>query len=123
MPATWKNQTPKSIHPPRGRSTKKPRSVAVARYAARFIPGKHLGKSWRRRSPARIDAVPQRLKLILSKVCGFTATVGHEEAPVVWGDRGQGWENLNAGVRSQPYKITMSRRLLLWHIEHLPRMK
>ena len=31
--------------------------------------------------------------------------------------------NLNAGVRSQPYRITMSWRSLLWHVEHLPRMK
>jgi len=46
-----------------------------------------------------------------------------KESPDEKSLRGQGWENLNAGVRSQPYKITMSRRLLLWHVEHLPRMK
>ena len=31
--------------------------------------------------------------------------------------------NLNAGVRCQPYRITMSWRSLLWHVEHLPSMK
>ena len=34
-----------------------------------------------------------------------------KESPDEKSLRGQGWENLNAGVRSQPYKITMKLAL------------
>jgi hypothetical protein len=67
------------------------------------------------RGETRLALTPQRGRVPRMRV--------PKESPDEKSLRGQGWENLNAGVRSQPYKITMSRRLLLWHIEHLPRMK
>ena len=54
---------------------------------------------------------------------GSSYAGSNQEEPDEKSLRGQDWENLNAGVRSQPYKITMSRRSLLWHAEHLPRVK
>src|SRR6185312_8913947 len=37
--------------------------------------------------------------------------------------QGYGWENLNAGVRSQPHTITTSRHSLLWHGCYFPMKK
>jgi hypothetical protein len=55
-----------------------------------------------------IGATPESIGM--SGVAGQSgvAAVGkasQKEAPVVWGDRGLGWE-IDAGVRSQPYMIT-----------------
>ena len=61
------------------------------------------------RGETRLALTPQRGRVPRMRV--------PKESPDEKSLRGQGWENLNAGVRSQPYKITMSRRSLLWHVK------
>jgi hypothetical protein len=58
-----------------------------------------------------IGATPESIGMSGAVGQSGVAAVGkasQKEAPVVWGDRGLGWE-IDAGVRSQPYMITMSR--------------
>ena len=62
---------------------------------------------WEFARKTRLALTPQRGRVPRMRV--------PKESPDEKSLRGQGWENLNAGVRSQPYKITMSRRSLLWH--------